>query len=128
MRAGRIGFVHVPSKDVSSQEVGIGNSGYASIEFEMARGNVSPTGVILVILVELAAQLDGVPTAHKSQYVSDVIDAFPEHGVDVAVAPWTRQSLAILPGAQAHGTGPGSRIDGNVRKHVGWRIAAISGL
>src|SRR5215831_3297011 len=128
MGAGRIGFVHVPSKYVSSQEVGVWNSGYASIELEMTRGNVSPTGVILVILIEFAAQLDGVPAADESEHVSYVIDALAEHGVDIAVAARAGQPLAILPGAQPHGTGPGSGVDGNVRKHVGGGIGAIDGL
>src|SRR5215469_10636090 len=119
MRAGWISLVHVPAIDVPSQEVSIRNPGYASIELEMTRGNVSPTGVILVILIELAAQLDGVPAADESENVSDVIDALAEHGVDIAVAARTRQPTAIFPGAQRHGTGPGSGIDGNVRKHVG---------
>src|SRR5215471_21177026 len=114
MRAGGIGLVHVPSIDVPRQEIGIWNSGYAAIELEVTRGDVSPAGVILVVLVELAAQLDGVPAADESEYVSDVIDALPEHGVDVAVAARARQSTAVLPGAQPHGTGSGSGIDRNV--------------
>src|SRR5215469_6875304 len=127
MRAGWISFIHVPSKDVPGQEVGIGNSGYAAVELEMTRGNVSPTGVILVILIEFAAQLDGVPAADQGEDVSDVIDTLAQHGVDIAVAAGTRQALAILSGSQPHGTGPRSGVDGNVRKHVGWGIGAIGG-
>src|ERR1700722_17676410 len=99
-------FGHVPPENVACEEIRIGNSGDASVELEMPRGDVSPVRVVLVVLIELAAELNGVLASNQGEDIADVVHALAESSIDVAVPLRARQASAGFAGAESHCAGP----------------------
>ncbi len=118
MRAGRVGFENEPAVDVTSQEIGIGDSSDASVEFEVTRRDISPVRIVLVILVELATDFDGVLASNQGKDIADVVNSLPRTASMLPLPP-------ILT-AQIHLSNPFPLINLNVGKYVGRRVGAIS--
>src|SRR5580704_13912828 len=120
VRAGRVILVDIPSVNVAGEKIGVRNPGDAAVKLKVARGDIAPVCIVLVDLVELASNFDGVFAANQGEDIGDVVYSFAQNGTDVAVF--------VASGAQSHASGAGAGIDRDFGKHVGRSIGAIRRL
>src|SRR5580704_4353533 len=120
MSAGGVVLVDEPTVNIARQEVSVGDSRNTSVELEIAGGDIAPVCVVLVDLVELAADLDRMSAANERNDIRDVVDSLAQNGVDIPVF--------AASGAQSNASNASSGIDRNFGKHIGRRIGAVGGL
>src|SRR5205823_2283336 len=89
---------------------------------------VSPAGVVLVILVELAPDLDRVPATDHRENVANVVNTLAQCGVYISVSAGPRKAAIKFARAKTHCPGSISGPDRHVREHVGGSIGAIGWL
>src|SRR6266487_348454 len=86
MGARRVCLENVPPENIARQKISVRNTGCSAIEFEVAGGNVSPAGVVLVILVELTADLNRVPATDHCENIANVVNTLAQCGIYVSVS------------------------------------------
>src|SRR5450432_3940097 len=85
MCAGRVGLKNEPSINIAREEIGVRDSGNAAVELETSRTDVSPVCIVLVKLVELTTNLDGMPAMDERQDIGDGVNPLAQDGIDVTV-------------------------------------------